>query len=284
MGETRALLQNKEKRPGTAREAMAKMMSGRQGRGNVELSSFYTHVVASVALGLYAVARPIAFGDNSTASIMLTLYTASAGLVCAVSSAFHTYRTVSGWGNWMRSLDYTAIYIGLFVSNLSDVALVSDDFASVRWQSIADVVAPPLCLCVFFAVRRMLIPWGETMKSFADSTLVHRMQHEDLEHAPLRMITSAFLTLQFINTIPAALLELPKPVAERYVALSISAYVLLWAGQLYDASMHVRTAWYCELRACGVWDSHATWHVVSAIGIALNIAAREMALSYRTEP
>ena len=248
---------------------------------SVEYASARTHFLPAIGFALFAVTRPWVLGDGTASSFFLTAAASVMALVFFVSVAFHTWRVVPNCGGYWRSIDISAIYLGLCTTSLADVALATADFEVVRWQTVADPIAAALALAIFFAVRRSMLEWGETGLMIAEKLPIARYTHQDLEHEGVRGVGAALLSLTWVAIVPLFYHTLESWVASLFVGLYALATVVLWVGSLADSLEAVVMHCFCYVPCLGWFDSHAMWHVMSLEATLLTAVAREVVLANR---
>lgn len=266
----------------SARDALVHTLRRkRTERPPLERSSAYTHLAPSILIAVYVLARPHVLPVDSLAALLALAATGATAVLFAISAAFHTYRYVKAWGNWMRTIDTSAIYATMAATSVADLALISRDFESVRWQTVADPIAAATVMIVYFLLRRAVVPWEETRTVYAALSPIRRVQHADMEHNPLRATTGALLSLCWIPGIALAFSAVQARVATVWVVGSAVTTVALWAGHVIDSVDPIARRCYFEYRDVCIVDSHAWWHVVSTSAAVAHIAMREFVLHAR---
>ncbi len=268
--------------PQNARDAFVhSMITRRTPYIDVEEASVKTHGFAALLFTGFSIARPFLLDVDSLAGQLCTLSSAWAALIFGTSTAFHVYRHVPGWGNWMRHLDITSIYVGLSLNGVADMAIVTNDFRSARWQTIADPLCAAGVVVIFFFLRRTLLPWNETREVWSPELPHARVQHADLEHEPLRAVAAGILSLNWTPVIPCAFALFHYSTAALWVLGSAAATAVLWLGNLIDSVDSIAKRAWCVVPGCGLCESHAIWHVVSLAASILHVGVREVVLFRR---
>ena len=247
----------------------------------VERSSVFTHMVPSFLLTGYVLARPHILPVDSLSAVLAVAATGTTAITFAISVAFHLYRYVGEWGNWMRTVDTSVIYLAMALSGIADLSLISRDFKTARWQTVADPILAAVVLFLYFLLRRTVIPWEETRSVYAPLLPIRRVQHADMEHSPLRAATGAILSLCWIPGVALAFNVLEPYVATLWVVGSTVSTLALWFGNTIDSVDPIARRCYCELGNVCVLDSHAWWHVISTGAAVMHIAMRELVLFLR---
>lgn len=265
-----------------ARDAFVNhLVKSRQGKTPVERSSVITHLIPSVLIAAYTLVRPHIIPVDTLAAVLAVAATGMTAVTFAISVAFHMYRYVRDWGNWMRTVDTSAIYATMALNGVADLSLVSRDFKQARWQTIADPIIAATVLLLYFTLRRTIIPWEETREVNAPLMPTRRVMHVDMEHVPLRAATSAMLSLCWTPGIVLAFTVLSPNVAVLWVVGASVSTAVLWFGNLIDSIDPISQRCYCVLGKVCVVDSHAWWHVISTGAAVLHIAMREFVLYLR---
>ena len=265
--------------------------------GHIERANAWTHLVACVVFGGYALARVWLIEQHTFAAQLSGLAINVSALTFATSVAYHVFGTVPGCGGYMRNLDHVAIYLSMAVSCAADAAFVTNDFAGVPAQCLADPMLAATVLGTFFMVRRFLLPPDETRQAqFEDSCELglYRFLHSDLEHAGLRTGGITMIVVQWVLLLPAAFSNLSPEVAGLYVAGRFLGTSALIAGVIFDNALLPDKAlagkeayWDRSAAACGcaskelgcAMNAHAWWHVISLIAAIILTASREYGVS-----
>jgi hypothetical protein len=276
----------------STRDAFASVL-WRHKRGmepNSERASTWTHGVAAAAWIAYAIGRAlVAPKDTSLGTQLHIASIATFALTYGVSTAFHIYKTIESWAPWMRTADFSAVYLGLAVNGVTAVAIVGEDGRDTPFETWLDPLLAPVVLFVFFLVRRLLVDYDETY--LADTVeceeLPHRVWHSDLEHVTLRHSGSFALVYGWVLLAPTASLTLGAWLASLWVAAALASSLVLTFGGVLLAGLlgdGGRVAC-CSVGAAGgafcYMDEHAWWHIVACTANALMIVVREVVLAYR---
>lgn len=266
----------------SARDAFVHtLLKSRQKHVPVERSSAITHFIPSFLIAGYTLARPHVLPVDSLAAVLAVAATGMTAVTFAISVAFHLYRYVNDWGNWMRTIDTSTIYALLALQSVADLALVSRDFKQARWQTVADPIIAATVLFLFFLLRRTIIPWEETRAVYAPLMPIRRVQHVDMEHVPLRAATCALLSLCWVPGIALAFQVLEPYVAAVWVVAAMVSTGVLWFGNVIDSVDPIARRCYCKVGKACVVDSHAWWHIISTAAAVLHLAMREFVLYLR---
>lgn len=247
----------------------------------LERGSVFTHLAPSFVLAGYVLARPHILPVDSLSAVLALVATGATAVTFAVSVAFHLYRYVQDWGNWLRTIDTSVIYGTMALSGVADLALVSADLTRARWQTVADPVIAATVLILYFLRRRTVIPWEETRAVYNPLLPIRRVQHVDMEHTPLRVATTAVLSLCWIPGVAMAFSVMRPSVAAVWVVGSVVSTVTLWFGNIVDSIDPISRRCFCVLGKQCVVDSHAWWHIISTTAALLHIVMREVVLYYR---
>jgi predicted membrane protein len=273
--------------PGASRPT-ASIKQSFAGHSEKERSAVVTHLLPALVVAAYALARPFVIRTATRAEEFAVAAAGSAALVFAVSASFHMYRHVHEWGNFMRTADISSIYLTVALNCLADVAIVTTNFRSVRWQTVVDPLLSAVILCLFFLVRRVSTPLIETRRLIPHPhprAHAHAsVEHVDMEHAPIRSAVIALFSLCWIPCISPAFSALPHNLAFLWLFGTIASTFLLWAGSAMDSLHATSSRIGCEAsiglgrgRGC-FFDSHALWHVLSTLSVLLVLVIREVIL------
>lgn len=263
--------------------------------GHLERANAWTHIIAAAIFMLWAFIRPGVLDMHSFTAQLSGVSIVATAVMFGVSVVYHVYGTVPGCAGIVRNLDHIAIYVGLSAAAAADLSLVTNDFNSLPFQSIADPLAAATVLTVYFSARRFLVPHSETEEHmYADlcSLGLFRLQHSDLEHAGLRAAGSSALAFSWILMAPAAVVNLEPGVSAIWMVGAVLATLLLITGVVVDNFYYVDDAYatnsqrcFGACRSCNsteigcVMTSHAWWHIISFLSTSVLIAAREYGIS-----
>ena len=254
---------------------------------NAERASALTHAAAAAIWIAYALGRALlAPADSSLGATMHVASIATFALTYGVSTAFHVYKTVEAWAPWMRTADFSAVYLGLAVNGLAVVAIAGDNGKDTPLLTWLDPVLAPGVLFTFFFLRRALVDYDETyLPDQAEcARRPYRVWHSDLEHVTLRQAGSFALAYGWVLMAPSAFLTLDHTLAGLWLgAAPLSSLILTFGaillvgliGDGYHACCGPPSRPFCWMGA------HAWWHVMACASNAVMIAAREVVLAYR---
>jgi hypothetical protein len=251
---------------------------------NAERASVLTHGAAAVLWIAYAIGRTqLAPTDASLGATMHVASIATFALTYAMSTAFHIYKTVEVCAPWMRTLDFTGVYLGLAVNGLAVVAIAGDDGRDTPIETWVDPVLASFALFAFFFLRRALLEGEETYQPRKEAE-GFRVWHTDLEHAALRQSGSLALAYMWVLMAPSAFLTLDGWLAVFWLCAILVSTVILTGGAMVLTDLLGRN----QAMRCGPvnrpWcymDPHAWWHILACASNAVMIAGREVILAYR---
>lgn len=262
--------------------------------GHLERSNAWTHLIAAFVSIVYAFVRPSFLSMHSLTAQLGGVSIVTSAIMFGVSTVYHVYNTVPGCAVVARNFDIVAIYFAMGTAATADTSLITNDFANAPYQTLVDPLLAATSLAVYFTLRRYFVPREETsdfMFAEACSLGLFRVFHSDLEHSSLRIAGVGSLTLSFVLMAPAAYANLEEGVAGVWMAGVIVATLLLFSGVVFDnllgpdramAKGETRAAACacCSSKQLGcVMTSHAWWHVISFLGTALMLGAREYGIS-----
>ena len=243
-----------------------------------------THGAAALLWIGYAIARSqLVPDDRSVGAVVHVASIATFALTYAMSTAFHIYKTVEVCAPWMRTLDFTGVYLGLAVNGVATVAIVGDDGRDTPIETWLDPVLASLALFAFFFLRRALLEGAETYQPREEAE-GFRVWHTDLEHAALRQSGSLALAYVWVLMAPTAFLVLESWLAIFWLVVVLVSTALLTGGAMVLTDLLGRnTAMRCgpASRPWCFMDPHAWWHVLACASNAVSIAGREVILAYR---
>lgn len=259
--------------------------------GHVERFSVWSHVFGSVLFALYALLRS-AFSDGRNPSDALVAAAAwTAAFTFACSSLYHATSPDREISTFTRVVDYVGIYIGIVVTALADISVVTRGFRNVPLIAILDIPIGAVAISLFFLWRRVRIPrhvtWQADRASCTMGLGLFYKSHYDQHHAPLREATTFLLALSYFMVVPAAVATLGTDTAVVVLGLQGSGFLLLVLGMVIDRVLgwpdsqlvEGRMSW-LACRACRcVMTTHGLWHVIAVLAAVVGAVAREYALA-----
>lgn len=266
--------------------------------GHIERASAWTHLIASLICIIYAFVRCAVLDMTSLAAQLSGAAIVMSSITFGISTTYHVYSPVIGCAATMRNLDISAIYISLAMATVADMSLATNDFASVPFQSVSDPFLAAGVLVLYFTVRRFAVPTDETREEvFPDACSIglYRFNHNDLEHAGLRIAGVSGITYTWIQFAPAVFTNLSPDVATVWIASITLSTMLIASGALFDTLFLPEAAisngqdtclgglcTACSSKQLGcVMTSHAWWHVLSFSSVALLTFSREYGISQK---
>ena len=263
--------------------------------GHLERFSAWSHWIGAAAFAVYAALRPALLESESTAGQLATAAAITVVFTLASSGLYHSTAPDAGLSTWSRFLDYAAIYIGLVVTSVADIAVSTRGFLNVPVETVIDIPIAGTVMLLFFLWRRWLTDpkesWGDDARRANTECSIgmglFRRQHFDLHHTQLRYATSFLLSIGYFAWVPAAFLSFDAPQAGLIVGLQAAGFATLSLGMFIDRVLEwpdaplVRgDAMAMRCKPCGcVANAHGIWHIVAIVSILLTTAAREYGLA-----
>lgn len=261
--------------------------------GHFERSNAYTHLIGAVAFAIFALLRPFFLETTSLASVLSELALIALTLTFVVSVIFHVYCTVPRWAHIVRTMDHASIDVAIAVAVSADLAIVSEGYANLQWQTILDPIGVALVILLFFIYRRAVLPAEATLQTVGTCSVGTRYnRHVDGVYGALRSATYVSLLLSFVSYTPAAL-RLAQ--GELLIISNLVGVLLLVVGMSWDSEVRIPDKFYdnyarrqampwwlractCPTAGCAV-TSHSIWHVVSVLSVTVQAVARELVLA-----
>ena len=259
--------------------------------GHIERASVRTHIFASVLFVVYGVCRTFVLDTTSTSGVLVSFAAFTAAFTFASSSIYHATSPDRELSACTRILDYLGIYLGIVVTALADISVVTKGFRNVPWVAILDVPIGAVAISLFFVWRRVRIPrhvtWQPEKSKCGLERGLYQLGHFDFHHSSLRESTTFLLALAYFMVVPAAIAVLGSETALVVLVLQGSAFLLLVFGMVLDRVLgwpddslaEGRLKWLaCKLCDC-VLNKHAIWHIIALLAASLGVFAREFALA-----
>jgi hypothetical protein len=283
-----------------------------------ETANVVTHLGAAVAFAVYGtLVGPLLVGENAPRwgafwSVAATLATS---ITFGISSVYHLGGT-GRLSHVLRTFDHSAIVVLTLVVVLADLAVVGAEFARVPVAAIADQLLGALLLLAFFVARRMRLRDHQTRRepmTFAwKNVRVTKAPHVDGEHAPLRAAGNVAMGSAWCLNGALAAATLDADAFVVWISAWIATSVLLGSGTFMmhagengvewlladtvddedvlpkDGPLATRTlfarafarfACTCERLGCTHVPTHAWWHVVSILAMAICVFGRDYILA-----
>jgi predicted membrane channel-forming protein YqfA (hemolysin III family) len=260
--------------------------------GHLERLPAWLHLVAGIGFAIYAVLRPIVITKDHTLSETFTTAAAGAGAFCFLSStAYHITAPSRRLAYFTRQLDFFGIYLAIAMGNLADYAIATNSFQNVSLLSVLDGPLAAIIVCVFFWVRRGLLPSADTWSSYLGGCTLKfgllRRGHIDLAHTGARQATSFLLAISYFVATPSLFNELGTSDASVILGVELACFAMLALGMLID------NAWVfpddslaagkgpnflaCPNLGC-IASAHSLWHLLSVVAACKGTFSREYAL------
>lgn len=262
--------------------------------GHVERLPAWIHLVAGAAFAVYAVLRPILLTRDHTLAETFVAVAAGAGAFCFLSSTvYHVTAPSRRLAFFTRQLDFVGIYLAIATGNVADYAIATNSFRNVSLLSILDAPLAAAIVCVFFLVRRGMLPSVDTWSTYLGGCTLKfgllRRGHIDTIHTGTRQATSFLLAISYFVSTPSLYDELGTANASVVLGIELACFALLATGMLVDnafaypdenlAAGKGPNCLACPNAGC-VGSAHALWHVLSVIAAVKGTASREYALYF----
>ena len=265
--------------------------------GHLERASAWTHVLGALGFLAFSIARPLT--DFDTTSLPAQLSAASSAVtivVFVVSTCYHVFGPIREFTGWLRVSDHGAIYVGLAVASVADVAIATRGFENIQWQTVADPIFVAATLACYFIYRRAVLPQSQTELAWGECALgLWRFQHSDFEHGALRSAGYATLSFCFLLLVPTMYANLADSSAATMLGCNGAAVGLLVLGLLWDNVLIWPDRMYeyryyhflstddipCHSKSLGcIMSSHALWHVATILSILVLTIGREVVIHH----
>ncbi len=258
--------------------------------GHLERANAWSHVVAAFAFGIFAMVRAAAFGTPNMAAQLTGVSLVVASWCFGLSTIYHVYVPVPGYGSLVRYLDHVGIYSAMATAGVADLAVVTLSFSHASPHTFLDPLIAATIMGGYFTVRRIYISEAESTRDFmpeACSIGLYRVFHYDLEHAGLRIAGVMSMALIWVYAVPAAYNNLTDDAANVWVVGRALSTALLVAGVIFDntyAIEHDLAAGGNRCQCCAskelgcVVTSHTVWHLISFLATITLTAARQYAI------
>jgi predicted membrane channel-forming protein YqfA (hemolysin III family) len=263
--------------------------------GHTERMNAWTHVFGAVVFLAWSIARPFSGVDTQSQPARLTAASSALSVVVFfVSTTYHVFGPVRKWSGWLRVSDHGAIYIGLAIASIADVAIATRGFENTPWLTVADPVIVACVLLGFFLYRRAVLPTSATEIAWGECALgLFRFQHSDYEFGALRSAGYVALSFFFVQIIPLAYANLTHNSATTMTLCNAAAVgllvlgllldnVVIWPDISYEKQYYDRKppSLFCHNRSCGcITTSHAIWHLATCLSVGILTVGREVVLA-----
>jgi predicted membrane channel-forming protein YqfA (hemolysin III family) len=259
----------------------------------LERANAYTHLIAAITFILFACLRPFFLETSSLAGVLSEIAVIAAAITFSVSVIFHIHAAVPTIAHIVRTMDHASIDVSIAVAVAADLAICSNDYQNINWQTIADPLGVAVVILVYFLYRRLVLPPEATLEIVGKCAVGTRYSlHVDGVYGALRSATYVALLFSFVSYIPAAL---RLQGGEILIVSNVVGVLLLIGGMTWDSDVHLpdklwdnyasREAMPWWLRAttcpkCGcAATSHSIWHVIAFISVGMQAIARDIALN-----
>lgn len=260
--------------------------------GHLERLPAWIHLVSGVGFAIYAVLRPIVITQDHTLSETFTTIAAGAGAFCFLSSTvYHITAPSRRLAYFTRQLDFFGIYLAIATGNIADYAIATNSFQNVSILSILDGPLAALIVCLFFLVRRGLLPSADTWSTYLGGCTLKfgllRRGHIDTVHTGARQATSFLLAISYFVSTPSLFNELGASDASVILGVEFACFAMLVIGMLIDnafifpddslAAGKGPNCLACPNVGC-VGSAHSLWHILSVAAALKGTFSREYAL------
>lgn len=248
--------------------------------------------MGAVAYLVFCIVRPLAGFDTETATSRWSAASSAALAITFFVSVEYHILSPTPLAYIARVFDHGAIDIAIAIAAVADISLVTQNFKDTPAQAYLDPLFIAAATTAFFIYRRWLLPPEDTIVSLGSCRLgLFRIQHQDGAHAPFRSSAYFVLAFLFSSYLPCAFENLSPSAAMVVLGCNGASLALLIVGlviddvlQEPDLSMqkHPPPAWtqLCYSKTCGcIASSHAWWHFLSLVSVAVLTCGREIALA-----
>jgi hypothetical protein len=261
--------------------------------GHLERLPAWLHLVAGIGFSIYAILRPIIITKDHILSETFTTVAAGAGAFCFLSSTvYHVTAPSRRLAYFTRQLDFFAIYLAIATGNVADYAIATNSFQNVSMLSVLDGPLAAVLVCVFFLLRRGLLPSHDTWETFLGGCTLKfgllRRGHIDTIHTGTRQATSFLLATSYFVSTPSLFNELGATDASVILGVELACFAMLAIGMLVDnailfpdtmlAAGKGPNCLSCPNLGC-IGSAHSLWHLLSIIAACKATFSREYALA-----
>ena len=263
-----------------------------------ERANVFTHLVAALVTGGVILSMEyIPYFSKDAADTSLSR--AAAWTACGtffISSMFHVLRTVDpDKVPYVSTLAHVADYACVFASlSMSAVANASVWSGPKRdWRTISDPAFAGGACVLFVAARNLLHEQKRWTFEYKTLKVCRRVQYDGLHTATASAAGLCVFSSAFLAT-PALFAYSPDYAATAAIGLACATSSLFALGRALEAgagevalelaehdSRVVRKVVMCMRSRGAVCGSHATWHVLSALAVVLDLLQREIVLAER---
>lgn len=261
--------------------------------GHLERANAYTHLIAAITFVVFACLRPFFLETSSLAGVLSELAVIASAITFVVSVIFHIHTAVPTVSHLVRTMDHASIDISIAVAVSADLAIVSDGYSNLRWQTIADPLGVAMVILIFFLYRRLVLPPDATLETVGKCAIGTRYsRHVDGVYGALRSATYVSLLFSFVSYTPAAL---RLSGGELLIVANVVGVILLIVGMSWESDVRVpdklwdnyasREAmpWYLRATTCPkcgcAATSHSIWHVIAFLSVGMQAIARDIVLN-----
>jgi predicted membrane channel-forming protein YqfA (hemolysin III family) len=262
-------------------------------KGHLERLPSWIHLIAGIGFAVYSALRPLVITKEHTAAETWTTAAAAAGSFCFLSStAYHITAPSRRLAYFTRSLDFVGIYTAVAIGNVADYAIATRSFSNVSLLSILDGPLAAVLVCLFFLVRRGLLPSADSWSTYLGGCTLKmglmRRGHLDLGHTGARQATSFLLATSYFVSTPSLFNELGNNDASIILGIELGCFAMLAIGMLVDNafiypddSLAVGKGPKCLAcpNAGCVGSAHSLWHILAVLAAVKGAFSRELALS-----
>lgn len=278
--------------------------------GHYEKSNVLTHLAANVVYVVYCLCRPAyAVGRSSAPFAVLSLASILLnGLMFLSSCIYHCGATVMDKAPFFRLLDYSSIYAAIGLSAICELAIVVPSLQSIDWRAVADPILGSCLVAAYFGLKTFNTDPGASLHIYFKKQCgmgLTRAYHSDTEHDATRAATFIALSAMWVLLVPSAFSMLGSGPGWLFVVAHAASGAAVAVGKViddvfvYPESVLARgeepcCLWYmkdctftvgrAEIKCGGCFiGSHAIWHILSFLGIALVDAMHEYCVLRRLQ-
>lgn len=252
-------------------------------RGHPESLSVNSHIFAAIAFLMYTLVRAATLDLRKTPDALLVLAATSCVITFTASAYYHLVVPDDTLSRWGRTVDFLAIYLGLAMSYVADLGIITRGFSNIPLVTIIDVPVSVACISCFFTFRRWLLNEEDTLIKYCWPMGLWQHWHSDKDHQHVRQATT-FAVSSFVFVLTPVLFH-TTPSATIVLILLCVAFVLAVIGFMNDSIFQWPDRWMESKEdllswvRCGVFvNAHGIWHLIAILSAACHLLAREVAL------
>lgn len=251
--------------------------------GHPESLSVNSHIFAAVVFSVYTLVRAATLDLRKTPDALLVLAATSCVVTFTASAYYHLVVPDDTLSRWGRTIDFLAIYLGLAVSFIADMGILTRGFSNVPLVAILDVPVSISCISLFFVYRRWVLKEEDTLVKHCWPMGLWQHWHSDKDHQHVRQATTVAVSSFVFVLTPVLFNAIPSAVA--VLTLLCVGFALAFLGMVNDAIIIWPDRWMNTQKDLKKWvmcrmfiNAHGIWHIVAIISTGCHLLAREIAL------